>query len=291
MTGDEGQGHAQERTAAVVLAYHPPAEIRENVARLLSEVPRVFLVNNSPDDASTALLDDIAADERVRVLPQQSNVGVAAGFNAGMRAALDDGFDFVWIFDQDSTVTPGMLGVLLDAHRAQGASAGVVGPALRSAETGRIYAAETGTGVAARDVLISSGSLFSRVLLERIGLHDAALFIDYVDHDINLRARRAGFTNLKVFGAILDHRFGDSQPTRFLWRRVYLSNYSPLRQYYMARNRLIVFRRFGGGTWLREDLVFSAKAWVKLVFLERDRPRKFRAFLRGVRDGLRYSAV
>lgn len=280
---------AVDRTAGVVLAYHPTDEIRDNVARLLLQVERVYIVNNSPDGTSRALLGKLASD-RVEVLEQDGNIGVAAGFNAGMRAALAAGFDYVWIFDQDSTVANGMLAALLRAHGRTDVRVGIVGPALRAAETGNVYDADRGQGSAPIQALISSGALFSRALMEEIGLHDEALFIDYVDHDISLRAGRAGYTNLKVFDTHLDHRFGASKPARFLWRRVYISDYSPMRHYYTSRNRIIVARRFGYGRWFRDDLRYAAKAWVKVLFCERNRPAKVRAFIRGLRDGLRYPA-
>jgi rhamnosyltransferase len=180
---------------------------------------------------------------------------------------------------------------LQDARRNAVVEVGIVGPALRAAETGRVYDNERGVGTAPREVLISSGALFSRAVLEKIGFHDEALFIDYVDHDISLRANRAGFTNLKVFDALLDHRFGASEPTPFLGRKVYLSNYSPMRLYYSARNRVIVLRRFGGGPWFREDIGFTLRALTKMLLAERGRPKKIAAFFRGCRDGLRYRGV
>lgn len=284
-------GRTRRRVAGVVLAYHPEADIADNVRALLAEADEVYLVNNSPDDASRAVLAPVAADDRVTVLEQPGNVGVAAGFNAGMRAALDAGADFVWIFDQDSTVTAGMLARLLAAHAAAGDTAGIIAPALRSHATGVVYRRETGDGAREVDVLISSGALFSRRLLERIGLHDEALFIDYVDHDISLRARAKGFHNYKVFDALLDHRFGDSDPVRLLGRRVYLSNYSPMRQFHMARNRVIVIRRYGFGRWFWEDLAFTTKAWIKVLLRETDRWTKIRAASRGAWAGLRYKDV
>ena len=279
-----------EQTAGVVLVYRPPADVVGNINALLDQVTRVYVVNNSPGEAGS-VIDRLTADPRVTVLDQDGNVGVAAGFNAGMRAALADGFGFVWIFDQDSTITEGMHRKLQDARRNAVVDVGIVGPALRAAETGRVYDNERGVGTAPREVLISSGAMFSRELLEKIGFHDEALFIDYVDHDISLRANRAGFTNLKVFDTLLDHRFGDSEPTPFLGRKVYLSNYSPTRLFYSARNRIIVLRRYGGGPWFREDVGFTLRALAKMLLAEHGRPEKIRAFLRGCRAGLRYRGI
>ncbi|WP_454169909.1 glycosyltransferase family 2 protein [Microbacterium paulum] len=282
--------HRDTVTHGVVLAYHPTRDVLENVAALLRQVPRVFVVNNSPDASSREILAELDP-HRATVLEQERNVGVGAGFNAGMRAALAAGADNVWIFDQDSTVADGMLDALLVAQRRTDVTVGIVGPALRAAETGNVYDTDRGEGSGPVDTLISSGALFSRALIEHIGLHDEDLFIDYVDHDISLRAHAAGYANLKVYDTLLDHRFGESTPARLLWRRVYIANYSRLRMYYMSRNRIVLARRFGGGRWLRDDLRYAAKAWVKVLLCERDRPGKVLAALRGLRDGIRYDAV
>ncbi|WP_404431803.1 glycosyltransferase family 2 protein [Microbacterium lacus] len=278
----------QPRVVGVVLSYHPEPAIIENVRELLRQADHVYIVDNAADDTSRGLLADLAAEKAVTVLAYPENLGVAAGFNAGMRAGLADGADFVWIFDQDSTVTESMLDRLLAAHAAAGPSAGIIAPALRSHATGVIYRRESGRGARAVPVLISSGSLFSRALVDRIGLHDEPLFIDYVDHDICLRARLYGMRNYKVFDAVLEHRFGDSDPTTLLGQRIFLSNYSPFRHYYMARNRMILIKRFGLGHWFWEDLIFTAKAWAKVLLRESGRREKITAFFRGWRDGITY---
>ena len=77
---------------------------------------------------------------------------------------------------------------------------------------------------------------------------------------------------------------------RLAGRRVYLSNYSTLRHFHSARNRVIVTRRYGFGRWFWEDIWFTGKAWAKVLLLERDRPAKIGAALRGLWGGLRYPA-
>jgi rhamnosyltransferase len=278
--------------AAVVLAYRPASSIVTNVEKLSAQVSTTYVVNNSPgDEETTAVLAPLRAIDSVTVLDQTRNLGVAAGFNAGMRRALADGHDFVWIFDQDSTVSDGMLHALLGAFEAPGGRIAIAGPALRAEETGHLYDGELATGARDQVALISSGALFSREALESVGLHDERLFIDYVDHDISFRARRAGFRLVKVYDTVLDHRFGASIESRFLGRRIYLSNYSPMRHYYMTRNRIIMIRRYGFGRWFWEDAAYASKAWVKVILCEKDRGPKVRAALRGLVAGLRFPQV
>lgn len=280
-----------DSVAGVVLAFRPDAAIADRVALLAAQCDHVYIVNNSPEDAATRAVLSALQDDRVTVLDQPKNVGVAAGFNAGMRRALADDHAFVWIFDQDSTVSAGMLATLRDAFTTWPQPVAIAGPALRAEETGHLYDSERRSGMAEPSALISSGALFSRDALDVIGLHDERLFIDYVDHDISLRARAAGMSVVKVYDTVLDHRFGASTPARFLGRRIYLSNYSPMRQYYMTRNRVVMVRRHGLGRWFWEDLAYASKSWVKVILCERDRGRKIGAALRGLVDGVRFPHV
>lgn len=291
-TFDDGMDPSADggTVAGVVLAYYPDDVVAANVALLGAQVAHVYVIDNTPMAARTDVLEALALDDAVTILTLDKNAGVAAGFNAGLRAAIAAGYEWVCIFDQDSTVTETMMARLVAAACAAGDEAGIVAPALRSAATGIVYRREAGRGVSEVDVLISSGSLFSRRVLERIGLHDEPLFIDYVDHDISLRAKRAGLRNLKVHEALLDHRFGDSDPRGILGRRVYRANYSPMRIFYQTRNRIVVVRRYGFGRWFWEDAWFTAKAWAKILLLEDDRRRKIGAAIRGAGAGLSYPA-
>lgn len=276
-----------QSVGAVVLAYHPDTSLIENILALVSQVSAVVVVNNSPG-AAAEVIAQVAAISGVEVIDQPGNVGVAAGFNAGMRRVFDSGHRYALIFDQDSTAPAGLVRGLVDAYQSFGPGAGIVGPALRSGVTGHEFRRERGSGVGVRATLISSGALFSREVVEQIGLHDEGLFIDYVDHDISLRAMRRGLKNLKAFDVVLDHRFGGAVPRRLFGRDFFVADYSPMRQYYMSRNRLVLIRRYGFGAWFWEDLSYMGKAWTKVLLFEDDRPRKVAAFLRGVRDGLKY---
>lgn len=276
-----------ESVGAVVLAYHPEGSLIDNILALVPQVSEVFVVNNSPG-VEPAVFDQLRTIPGVEVIDQPGNVGVAAGFNSGMRRAFEAGHRYAIIFDQDSTAPEGLVDGLVDAYRAFGPGAGIVGPALRSGVTGHVFRRECGSGIGVRATLISSGALFAREVVERIGFHDESLFIDYVDHDISLRAGRRGLKNLKAFDIVLDHRFGGAVPRRILGRDFFVADYSPMRHYYMSRNRIILVRRYGFGAWFWEDLSYFMKAWTKVLLFEEDRPRKVAAFFRGLRDGMRY---
>lgn len=286
MDGVTDSGDDQS-VGAVVLAYHPDESLIVNLQALAPQVSVVVVVNNSPGE-QTEVFEEAMAIDGVEIIDQPGNVGVAAGFNAGMRRVFEAGHRYAVIFDQDSTAPTELVAGLVDAYRAFGPGAGIVGPALRSGVTGHEFRRERGSGIGVRATLISSGALFAREVVQQVGLHDEGLFIDYVDHDISLRAGRRGLKNLKAFDVVLDHRFGGAVPRRILGRNFFVADYSPMRHYYMSRNRLILIRRYGFGAWFWEDLSYFSKAWAKILLFETDRPKKIGAFLRGARDGFRY---
>ena len=104
---------------AVTVAYDKP----EDLARLLSSLEAqpslcgLIVLDNS----RTAYFEDNEAIfhvhagryEFARYIRPLENVGSAGGFSIGMKTAKEQGFDWVWLLDQDGTVQSGCLASLL----------------------------------------------------------------------------------------------------------------------------------------------------------------------------------
>ncbi|EEE35830.1 glycosyl transferase, family 2 [Rhodobacteraceae bacterium KLH11] len=56
-----------------------------------------------------APLAETSTNARLTVIKNPSNLGFAAGNNAGLRRALEDGFDFFWVLNADTVVEPDAL--------------------------------------------------------------------------------------------------------------------------------------------------------------------------------------
>jgi GT2 family glycosyltransferase len=84
------------------------------------------------------------------------------------------------------------------------------------------------------EVLFPSGSaaLYRRRMLEAIGGFDERFFLYCEDTDVGLRARWAGWKCLYVPEAVVEHRYSHSA-----------GRASPLKAYYVERNRLFVLAR------------------------------------------------
>src|ERR1051325_269654 len=83
----------------------------------------------------------------------------------------------------------------------------------------------------AEEALFPSGSaaLYRRAMLEAIGAFDSRFFLYCEDTDLGLRARWAGWKCLYVPEAVVEHHYSHSA-----------GGASPLKAYYVERNRLFV---------------------------------------------------
>ncbi|SBN62273.1 rhamnosyltransferase [Curtobacterium sp. 9128] len=253
-------------TVAVMPVYDPGEGLHERVADLRRQVAAVVVV----DDGSRKPVGQLNGIPGV-VLQTQGNAGIAAALNAGIRRARTEVPDlgYVLTVDQDSELGADYVAAsirAMTAARAHGLD--VVATAAdqyndrRAAADGRVSGLRTALQVA------QSGMLFSMEGLDRIGLFDESLVIDAVETDWVLRARRRGGLVVLADGASMLHPVGDPMPITIGGRPVRIggrtrsySHHSPLRRYYITRNRLLVYPRFTQVAlrWLVRDTLAESK--------------------------------
>jgi rhamnosyltransferase len=73
----------------------------------------------------------------------------------------------------------------------------------------------------------------------------------------------------------------------FLGRSFIVTNHSPLRRYYITRNRIIVWRLYWRHelAWVIRDLVTFLKETCKIILYEQSKVAKTSAIVAGVKDG------
>lgn len=300
---------SESRVAAVIVAYHPEEErLMGLLAALAPQVDRVFVVDNTPasEPPHVALLDEIQARfQGLELLRMGHNVGIGKALNEGISGAIKEGFDFVYLSDQDSRPEDGVIRGLLDCHTglaSRGVRVGCVCPAYHDTTTGMLFNFQADVpgklfylsvpAVEARPYLelvttISSGSLVSRGAIESVGPMREDFFIDYVDTEWCHRARYNGF---RIFGTSevrLLHRLGDDafRIWAFGWRLHNL--YSPTRIYYRFRN-YILMSRLAHVPWrwtLRSGWYWLGNLYAYTLFAPR-RLANAKAIVLGVLDGL-----
>jgi GT2 family glycosyltransferase len=258
----------------------------------------VTVVDNGSEHDPTAEIK--SAYPTVTVIRLERNVGFAAGCNVGINRAIAEGSDYILLLNNDALVCDGLFEILLQTL-ASVAKVGIVGPLIYEGDRhaidfagaeinfalGRFRHTQTRPAkTAPRETDYVSGAcmLFSRELIEGVGLLDEKLFAYFEDVDFCLRARNAGFRLLCVPAASAIHK--GSASTR---RTLTTGTTSPLKHYLIARNRTIVVRRYASAAskWFYQIVSTLARvAFYTAGFLIRGRWSKLYWFWRGTIDGL-----
>jgi rhamnosyltransferase len=277
--------------AAVVVTFHPDPAFAGGLAPLLDQVSAIVVVDNGSCPGELPAGEDPALRDRVEIIVNGENRGLATALNQGLRRAKERGFSWALTLDQDSSPLPNLVTAAARAfeahpHRERLAAIGalVAGGEDQAAAPGS--ASDRTRAYRRLPAVITSGTLYSIPAWERLGGFREDYFIDCVDTEFCLRARARG---LEVVGATepaLAHRIGIPSRKRALGRWMMPTNHSPLRRYYVTRNRISVWRRYArsDGRFVLGDMRQSVREWIGIAFAENDRPAKLRAILAGVRD-------
>ncbi len=209
----------------------------------------VIVVDNaSKEDPTQALL---AISPAVKVIRSETNLGFAGGNNLGIKAASGS---YLFLVNNDTEFTDGLIEGLLDIFR-QYPDAGVVSPKFH-------YFFHKGTieyaGYQAVDMLTGRNSMIgckeidkgqhdevretnyahggammiSREAMEKVGLMPEVYFLYYEEFDWCEQFKRKGYKIYYQYKSLIYHK--ESMTT---------GKNSPLKTYYITRNRLLFMRR------------------------------------------------
>jgi rhamnosyltransferase len=280
------------RVGAVVVLYQPASDVLENLRILAAQVDALVIVDNG---SSEAFRSDLAPflNARVELILHPENLGIATGFNTGVRRLIELGCKFSFTFDQDSKVEPGfvqdMLLALADA-RQKYKEVLILAPHWQDMNSGIRFPNTWAKDMVFRQVreTISSGNLIDNKVFEKIGFLEDGYFIDGVDTEFHLRCKKAGFPVVQTARALLFHSLGVQHLRKFLFVPFIVVFHSHVRKYYIARNRIQNYKKYAFlfPFWLLIDLsVFFNEIVVIVVHDRNDVWRKLKFTWLGVRDG------
>ena len=278
------------KTVGVQVLYNPSIEsLKKNVDIIKKQVELLLIIDNSSQEID--IFDDF---KNVEYYFNNKNLGIAEAQNIGIRRALELKADFVVFFDQDSTPPECLVQVLLRdfiALTSMGYKPGMIGPLVINKENGAQYSGLIRNGVhvmeGINEVLdiISSGSLVHSKVFKEVGLMDADLFIDGVDHEFCWRAACHGYKSYQTGHVSLSHKVGEGD-IKFGPFTILVC--TPFRTYYCYRNFIILlFRSYTPIYWKITSIIKQIlRIPIYLVFVN-NRLKHLRSSLNGIYDGLK----
>jgi len=208
---------------------------------------RVLVVENGSTDDSVARIR--AAHPEVPILETGRNLGFSGGCNVGVRRALEEGADYIWLLNNDTTVDPHALTAMVAVAETD-PGVGAVGSVLYYLDNpkdiqawgggrGGFWSGRTrhhlGPVPGARlHYLTAASILLRRRALEEVGLLDENTFFMYwEDTDFSFRLRKAGWRLAVADQSIVLHR-----------EHAATGKGSPLLDYYFNASAVRFFRRY-----------------------------------------------
>lgn len=245
------------KVIGVIVTHHPCIDrLSALLSSIHSQVHLVVVVDNGSSGEFKAWLKK-RLGPLVEGIFLQENRGIAVAQNLGILSARRQGASFVLLLDQDSLPASEMVACLLAAANKMAAVSAskiaAVGPQFRDErQNDRVSFSRTRrmrtirekchdtSSIVKVDYLIASGCLIPLPVLDAVGLMREDFFIDYVDIEWGLRAKRHGFESFGVCSAQMQHDLGES-PIRLGSRTFPVRG--PLRHYYMFRNAVWLYCR------------------------------------------------
>jgi rhamnosyltransferase len=278
---------------AIVVTYHPDAELPERLNRILHQLRMVIIVDNGSGEAAVKMLQDLAANPQIALILNGANLGIAAALNIGVERAAGLGFLWVLLLDQDTYVDTDMVRTLIEVYAAYPDQdrLAVLGSGLRNGnDASQGQSEEGGNGWEEPESVITSGTLIPLRTHAVVGPFREEFFIDYVDSEYCFRARSKGYSVIKTRKPIMSHPIGAITRHNFLWMHKWTFNHSADRRYHIARNGTVMLREYGNyhfGLWALKSLGRCFRLCKRIVLYEKMKFSKVVAVAQGWCDGVR----
>lgn len=113
----------RKKVAAIVVTYNRKELLKECIDALLSQDYDncdVIIVDNASTDGTREYIEEYITNQTIIYRNTGANLGGAGGFNYGMKAAYENGCDYMWLMDDDCIVQEDSLSKLLAADEVLG---------------------------------------------------------------------------------------------------------------------------------------------------------------------------
>ena len=309
---DRSSAREPVRVCGILVTFHPTDEDLGAVLRAAQpQLDGLVVVDNSTDPAAVERVDRALAGSpsmrsggRPTRMERQGNLGLSRALNRGLEEAIRQGYDRFLLLDQDSVLAEGAVAELSHSEEALSRATGPVLLAARNDERAPTrlqrqleevfygYGRPEPPRPRAVPLAMTSGLFLTVPALQAVGPFDETLFLDSVDHEFCLRARRRGIPLYLVPTARVGHALGHPRPASWGPFEVTLRGADELRLYYSTRDtlrtafRYLYLRPLVCGTLI----AYTAGRSAFYGLLRRQEPSWFRAICRGWLDFPRAAA-
>ncbi|MBV6623513.1 MAG: glycosyltransferase family 2 protein [Rivularia sp. (in: Bacteria)] len=272
------------KIAAYITAYQDIEALEKTIEAIKQQsykICKIFIVDNSLEPIISATkYQDIIVEHH------SENIGVDGGLNISIKWAIEQGYDFLWLFDQDSEPLTDSLEILLGKYQALSAknqNIGIIAPKIFDINTSQEFPGHIFQNykfvpkpgyLEAEDYydcdgVITSGSLVNLNAAKSVGIPQNNFFLDAVDYAYCMKFRQLNYEIIVVKNTELKHRLGNYSKVKDRHSKtqneIVTFTCSPSRYYYACRNHTYFETRQSNKRMLYLCLIHRFKFMINMI--------------------------
>lgn len=285
---------------AGIVSYNPEIDrLSKNINGIVDQVDVLYIVDNSSKN-----VDEVERltkrNNKIVLIKNTENKGIATALNQICEKAENDNISWCILLDQDSVVSPNIISEY-NKHTNDD-KVGMLCPyivdeyKISLSEYNHMRIPETSVCAYA----ITSGSFVYIPIWKAIGGFPDFFFIDGVDADYSYNLRAHGFIIERINSCYIMHQQGNHTEKTHIyrihkdesgnkkWMPAFRFNYSFKRWYYMARNNLILIKKYKNMNGVVKPFISYWVRFLSVILIERNKSKVIRSINQGFRDGMKY---
>ncbi|EPZ9215613.1 glycosyltransferase [Clostridium perfringens] len=261
--------------AVAVTLYYPSEEDINKIYDYCQVFDLVFIYDNTESHANSHLIFN---NNKIIYYTTGKNNGLAIAFNKAIDVCVQNSIDYLCTMDQDSTFViheiEKIKSYIEKNHSIIMSSIGAIGPFV---SFDNCFRAEE--RVEEKNWIITSGTFLNLSLLIKTRISfDENYFIDRLDKDLCEQIVRSGKKIIVYMNSVLYQTLGEGN-------RKKNPDHSPLRHYYIFRNRLYYNKKFlTNPSKFFNNIIQSVKHILLILIFEKEKGKKIQMCKKGMSD-------
>jgi len=271
----------------IIVLYYPDEKIIGNILSYLPFLDKLIIWENTPEKSQKNIyFDDNSLQSKILKWGENSNVGLGAPLNKAVEYGIKEGFTHLLTMDQDSYFSQDNFEKYVDFIKSRPEDNSNCFYIPNYLVKGNLFLSEDLNFENVTNYM-TSGTIYPVSVFSKIGLFREDFFVDTIDIEFGLRAKKSKVSIIAVHFVVLHHGVGyQKKKHRLLWKVVFPNEYSPTRSYYIIRNGLITFKEYPDPQEKSKYLRYwFYKRLVYVVLYESNKINKMKALLLGYYHG------
>lgn len=286
------------KCAGIVL-YNPDLKrLSENINSIYNQVDNIIIVDNGSKNFND-FFELYKRNKKVQIIKNNKNKGIATALNQLAKVGMDLGYEWILFLDQDSICDTNLMKEYAKYLNIKNLA--LLCPYIIDINKMTLdeYNKMDLPEISYLKWAITSASLVKIDTLFKLGGFDEYLFIDGVDIEYSKRLSINNYKQIRINKTYLLQEVGNAEVLKlkrphmdmsgkWSWKPFYRSNHSLMRRYYMARNEIIIAKKYKKYGKYYRNISIVLLLNISRIIIEKNKFKVMKSVLKGLKDGFKY---